>query len=51
MDTDGPRTFIQIPAMESESTWWRHMKGTRGAPGLIVAITKDGEVPVKEVVR
>ncbi|MER8116249.1 hypothetical protein [Streptomyces sp. NPDC094031] len=51
VDTDGPRTFIQIPAMESESTWWRHKKGTRGAPGLIVAITKDGEVPVKEVVR
>jgi len=51
VDTDGPRTFIQIPAMESESTWWRHLKGTRGAPGLIVAITKDGEVPVKEVVR
>ncbi|MFF3692058.1 hypothetical protein [Streptomyces sp. NPDC002221] len=51
VDTDGPRTFIQIPAMESESTWWRHLKGTRGAPGLMVMVTKDGEVPVKEVVR
>lgn len=51
VDTDGPRTFIQPPAMESESTWWRHAKGTTGAPGLVVAVTKDGSVPVKEVVR
>ncbi|MGW0861326.1 hypothetical protein [Streptomyces sp. NPDC002611] len=51
VDTDGPRTFLQPPAMESESTWWRHAKGTTGAPGLIVAVTKDGRVPVKEVVH
>ncbi|GFH35848.1 hypothetical protein [Streptomyces pacificus] len=51
VDTDGPRTFIQPPAMESESTWWRHAKGTTGAPGLVVAVTKDGHTPVKEVVR
>ncbi|MGW8743577.1 hypothetical protein [Streptomyces sp. NPDC055794] len=49
--TDGPRTFVQVPAMESESTWWRHRTGTRGAPGLMVLVTKSGEVPVKEVVR
>jgi predicted phosphodiesterase len=51
IDTDGPRTFIQPPSMESESTWWRHAKGTTGAPGLIVAVTKDGETNIKEVVR
>ncbi|AKY03651.1 hypothetical protein SEA_IZZY_44 [Streptomyces phage Izzy] len=51
VDTDGYRSFIQPPAMESESTWWRHAKGTTGAPGLIVAITKDGAVPIKETVR
>jgi hypothetical protein len=51
VDTDGPRTFVQVPAMESESTWWRHRTGTRGAPGLMVLITRGGEVPVKEVVR
>ncbi|MET9861936.1 hypothetical protein ABZY93_21965 [Streptomyces smyrnaeus] len=50
IDTDGWRTFLQPPAMESESTWWRHSKGTTGAPGLVVAVTKDGRVPVKEVV-
>lgn len=50
LDTDGWRTFLQPPAMESESTWWRHARGTTGAPGLIVAVTKDGRIPVKEVV-
>jgi hypothetical protein len=50
IEADGPRTFIQVPSMESESTWFRHSKGAEGAPGLIVAITKDGRVPVKEVV-
>ncbi|MGW2539828.1 hypothetical protein ACWC5I_02920 [Kitasatospora sp. NPDC001574] len=51
IDTDGPRTFLQPPAMESESTWWRHARGTTGAPGLMVAVTKDGHTSVKEVVR
>jgi predicted phosphodiesterase len=51
VDSDGPRTFIQPPSMESESTWWRHAKGTTGAPGLIVAVTKDGRTDIKEVVR
>ena len=51
IDSDGKRLFIQVPAMESESTWWRHNKGSRGNPGLIVAITKDGHTSPMEVVR
>ncbi|MFD7259293.1 hypothetical protein [Streptomyces sp. NPDC059874] len=50
VEADGPRTFLQVPSMESESTWFRHSKGSEGAPGLIVAVTKDGRMPVKEVV-
>lgn len=50
-DSDGWRQFVQPPAMESESTWWRHAKGTTGAPGLVVVITKDGKSDVKEVIR
>lgn len=50
VEADGPRTFIQVPALESESTWWRHAKGPMGAPGIVVAVTKDGRVPVKELV-
>lgn len=51
VDSDGWRQFIQPPAFESESTWFRHNTGTDGAPGLIVAITKDGLTDIKEVVR
>ncbi|WP_405057029.1 hypothetical protein OG474_30370 [Kribbella sp. NBC_01505] len=50
-DSDGARQFIQPPALESESTWWRHAKGTTGAPGLVVALTKDGLTDLKEVIR
>ena len=42
--------FIQVPAMESESTWWRHLKGGRSRPGLTVAITKDGDTPIKHTI-
>lgn len=51
VDTDGDRTFIQPPAMESESTWFRHSTGTGGAPGLIVALTKGGNTNLKELIR
>jgi hypothetical protein len=51
VDTEGSRSFIQVPAMESESTWWRHSHGNRAAPGLVVAITRDGNTDIKEVVR
>jgi len=42
--------FIQVPAMESESTWIRHLKGYRGVPGLIVGITKDGRTPIRQMI-
>jgi hypothetical protein len=51
VEADGPRTFIQVPSMESESTWFRHSKGSGGAPGLMVMVTRGGDVPLKEVVR
>lgn len=51
IDSDGKRLFIQVPSMESESTWFRHSKGTTGNPGLIVAVTKDGNTSPLEFVR
>lgn len=42
--------FIQTPAMESESTWIRHLKGYRGVPGLVVGITKDGHTPIRQMI-
>ena len=43
--------FIQVPAMEEESTWWRHLKGDVSKSGLIVAITKDGHTPIKHTIN
>jgi len=51
IESDGKRLFVQVPSLESESTWFRHNKGTTGNPGLIVAITKDGATSPLEVVR
>jgi hypothetical protein len=48
---DGGRLFVQVPALESESTWWRHQTGTGGDPGVVIALTKDGVTPVLELVR
>jgi predicted phosphodiesterase len=50
IEASGPRKFIQVPSMESESTWYRHSTGTTGSPGLLVAITKDGiTTPIEHV--
>lgn len=51
VDTDGPRKFLQVPALESESTWYRHQKGTDGDPGIVLAITKDGRTDHTEIIR
>ena len=51
VDTDGPRTFVQVPALESESTWFRHHTGTTGAPGIVVALTRSGETNLIEHIR
>lgn len=51
IDTSGPRTWAQVPAMESESSWWRHAKGVYGAPGLLLMMTKDGLTDEKHVIR
>jgi hypothetical protein len=51
VDTRGYRTFIGVPALESESTWYRHRTGVTGAPGAFIGIVKDGLMPVKHIIR
>ena len=51
VDTDGWRKFIQVPALESESTWFRHSRGTSGAPGIVLALTRDGLTDYAEIIR
>lgn len=38
----GKRTFLQVPALESESTWWKHRTGETGRPGIVTMTAHDG---------
>lgn len=40
---EGPRTFIQVPALESESTWYRHATGAAGEPGIVTLEVGGGK--------
>lgn len=51
VEANGPRLFVQVQALESESTWWRHSTGQYGDPGLVNLIVQDGKVHRLEVVR
>ena len=51
VDRSGSRTFIQTPALESESTYFRHLTGEPGDPSLIVFTTRDGHFYDLNVLR
>lgn len=51
VDTSGPRTFLQVPALEGASTWWRHATGERGNPGAVVLVIEGGLIKTIEVLR
>ncbi|GAB3080942.1 hypothetical protein GCM10027053_51790 [Intrasporangium mesophilum] len=36
------RTFVQVPALESESTWFRHTKGGLSEPGIVTMLVGGG---------
>lgn len=38
----GIKTWIQVPALESESTWWRHKAGEVSPPGIVTGIVGEG---------
>lgn len=42
MDSKGDRLRVCVPALESESTWWKHKTGEVGAPGGLVFSIIDG---------
>jgi hypothetical protein len=51
IEENGGRTYVGVPALESESTWWRHATGVGGNPGVFTMLTKDGSVLDMKVVR
>jgi hypothetical protein len=44
-------TFIGVPAVESESTWFRHRTGITGDPGCVCVTTRNGETSGLKVIR
>lgn len=51
IEANGKRLYVGVPALEWESTWYRHRTGTAGNPGILVALTKDGAFSPIEFVR
>ena len=43
------RAFVQVPALESESTWFRHVAGEGGRPGIVTAVVGGGSWSSLEV--
>jgi hypothetical protein len=41
-DTGKDRTFIQVPALDGGSNWFRHRQGEDAKAGLLTFLTKDG---------
>lgn len=42
IDSKGDRLRVCVPALEAESTWWKHKTGEVGAPGGLVFTIIDG---------
>lgn len=40
--TGSDKTWIQVPALESGSQWWKHRTGEWGQPGIVTALVGGG---------
>lgn len=40
--TGSDKTWLQVPALESGSTWWKHRTGEWGQPGMVTALVGGG---------
>lgn len=47
--TGSDKTFMQVPALESGSQWWKHRTGEWGQPGIITALVGGGSWSSLEV--
>lgn len=47
VQSSGDRLWVQCPALESESTWWRHQSGDTGYPGIVGLIIEDDVQEIK----
>lgn len=42
VEQSGVKTFLQIPALDGGSTWWRHKTGEDSPPGLVTLVIGGG---------
>jgi predicted phosphodiesterase len=42
IENAGAKTFCQVPALESESTWWKHRTGEVSLPGTVTMTVGGG---------
>jgi len=42
VEQGGSKTFIQVPALDGGSTWWRHRTGQDSPPGMVSMVIGDG---------
>jgi len=42
VEQSGAKTFLQIPALDGGSTWWRHRTGQDSPPGMVSMLIGDG---------
>lgn len=40
--TGSDKTWVQVPALESGSQWWKHRTGEWGQPGIVTAVVGGG---------
>jgi hypothetical protein len=46
----GPRLFVQNPAMDNGSAWFRDKSGLESAPGIVSMVVGDGVDPRRELI-
>lgn len=51
IESSGKRLAVQVPSLESESTWWLHAKGVPGNPGITTLVTANGHTSPIEIIR
>lgn len=51
LEASSDRLIIQVPALESESQWWKHVAGEVGRQGIVVAFPARGRCDLIEYVR
>jgi predicted phosphodiesterase len=48
--TGSDKTWIQVPALESGSQWWKHRTGEWGQPGVVTALVGGGSWSSLEII-